>query len=86
MMFQAGTVATTAIGQRNPVAIGFFFVFISITLGITYWAARRTKTTEQFYAAGAIGDRRPERLGAGRRLYERGLVLRDRRAGVDDGL
>ena len=53
MTLQAGAAAaTTAIGQRNPVAIGFFFAFISITLGITYWAARRTKTTEQFYAAG----------------------------------
>jgi cation/acetate symporter len=43
---------TTAIGETNPVAIGFFFAFIAVTLGITYWAARRTKTTEQFYAAG----------------------------------
>src|SRR5688500_14511571 len=30
----------------------FFFAFISVTLGITYWAARRTRTTEEFYAAG----------------------------------
>ena len=30
----------------------FFLVFIGITLGITCWAARRTRTTEQFYAAG----------------------------------
>jgi cation/acetate symporter len=43
---------TTAIGQPNPIAMVFFFVFIGITLGITYWAARRTKTTEHFYAAG----------------------------------
>jgi cation/acetate symporter len=34
------------------VALLFFFVFIAITLGITYWAARRTRTTEHFYAAG----------------------------------
>jgi cation/acetate symporter len=34
------------------VALVFFFVFIAITLGITYWAARRTRTTEHFYAAG----------------------------------
>jgi cation/acetate symporter len=33
-------------------AILFFFVFITLTLGITYWAARRTKTTAHFYAAG----------------------------------
>ncbi len=38
----------TKIGEPNAVAMGFFFVFIAITLGITYWAARRTKTTEQF--------------------------------------
>jgi cation/acetate symporter len=44
--------AQTAIGQPNPIAMVFFFVFIAITLGITYWAARRTRTTEHFYAAG----------------------------------
>ena len=43
---------TTAIGQPNTVAMAFFFLFIAITLGITWWAARRTKSTEQFYAAG----------------------------------
>ena len=43
---------STAIGQPNAVAMAFFFVFIAITLGITWWAARRTRTTEQFYAAG----------------------------------
>ena len=43
---------TTTIGEPNAVAMGFFFVFITITLGITYWAARRTRTTEDFYAAG----------------------------------
>jgi cation/acetate symporter len=30
----------------------FFVVFIGITLGITWWAARHTHTTEHFYAAG----------------------------------
>ena len=43
---------TTSIGEPNGVAIGFFCLFIAVTLGITYWAARRTRTTEQFYAAG----------------------------------
>ena len=42
----------TTIGQPNAIAMAFFFVFISITLGITWWAAKRTRTTEQFYAAG----------------------------------
>ena len=30
----------------------FFFLFLGVTLGITWWAARRTRTTEDFYAAG----------------------------------
>ena len=38
--------------SNNPLAIVFFFSFIALTLVITYWAARRTKTTEQFFAAG----------------------------------
>ncbi len=42
----------TRIGEPNPVAMGFFFLFIATTLAITWWAARRTRTTEQFYAAG----------------------------------
>ncbi|HEV8149835.1 MAG TPA: sodium/solute symporter [Gemmatimonadales bacterium] len=42
----------TKIGQPNGVAMGFFFLFIATTLAITWWAARRTRTTEHFYAAG----------------------------------
>jgi cation/acetate symporter len=42
----------TAIGQPNALAMVFFFAFIALTLGITWWAARRTRTTEQYYAAG----------------------------------
>ena len=44
--------AASAFGRPNRVAIGFFAGFITLTLGITYWAARRTSTTEHFYAAG----------------------------------
>ena len=44
--------ASTSIGEPNAVAVLFFAVFISATLGITWWAARRTRTTEDFYAAG----------------------------------
>ena len=36
----------------NTVAIGFFFGVIALTLAITYWAARRSQTTKQLYAAG----------------------------------
>lgn len=36
----------------NMTAIVMFLSFVLVTLGITYWAARRTKTTSDFYAAG----------------------------------
>lgn len=42
----------TQLGTLSPVAIVFFLLFIGVTLGITYWAARKTKTTSEFYAAG----------------------------------
>ncbi|HXX57347.1 MAG TPA: sodium/solute symporter [Thermodesulfovibrionales bacterium] len=42
----------TMIGQANPVAIMFFVLFVISTLVITYWAAKRTRTTKDFYAAG----------------------------------
>src|SRR5918997_29261 len=40
------------LGDPGAVGIVFFFLFIIGALGIAYWAARRTRTTEQFYAAG----------------------------------
>src|SRR5262245_33297957 len=42
----------SAIGGTNAVAIACFLAFIAVTLGITYWAARHTRTTKEFYAAG----------------------------------
>ncbi len=36
----------------NVTAVVMFLVFISATLGITYWAAKRTKTASDYYAAG----------------------------------
>ena len=33
-------------------SILFFFLFVGATLVVTYWAAKRTKTAEHFYAAG----------------------------------
>ena len=41
--------------QKQPInlhAIGMFLVFVVSTLGITYWAANRTKSTADFYTAG----------------------------------
>lgn len=42
-------------GGTPPVAytaITMFAVFVALTLGITWWAARRTRTRRDFYAAG----------------------------------
>ncbi|GAB3448912.1 cation acetate symporter [Insolitispirillum peregrinum] len=36
----------------NPTAIVMFLIFVLMTLGITYWAARRTKSAKDFYTAG----------------------------------
>ncbi|PJZ51850.1 cation acetate symporter [Leptospira adleri] len=40
------------LGQPNFLSILFFLVFVTLTLGITYWAAKKTKTSSEFYAAG----------------------------------
>ena len=36
----------------NPVAIVMFLVFVAATLGISYWASRRTQSSKDFYTAG----------------------------------
>src|SRR5579883_1534353 len=46
------TVNPASLGHFNPLAIAFFFLFIAISLGVTYWAARQTKNTAHYYAAG----------------------------------
>jgi cation/acetate symporter len=50
-------VAAPDVGQAekqgiNVHAIVMFFVFVMATLGITYWAAKRTKTASDYYSAG----------------------------------
>jgi len=42
----------TAIGQPNFISILFFGIFIFFTLMVTYWAAKKTKTAAEYYAAG----------------------------------
>src|SRR5919109_1906717 len=39
-------------GEPNTLAIVFFVLFVAVALGITWWAVRRTRTTEHYYAAG----------------------------------
>jgi len=42
----------TILGQFNPTAVSFFLLFVLASLGITYWAAKKTKSTAEFYTAG----------------------------------
>jgi cation/acetate symporter len=42
----------TIVGSLNYQAVFFFLLFVASTLVITYWAAKRTRTTKEFYAAG----------------------------------
>jgi cation/acetate symporter len=42
----------TTLGQANAISILFFAAFVAVTLVITYIAAKRTKTTSEYYAAG----------------------------------
>lgn len=50
--FAAVTLEAGTRQSTNWVAIGMFGGFVLLTLGITLWAARRTKTTSDFYSAG----------------------------------
>ena len=51
--FAAGDATFEAVKRDlNIPAIIMFFIFIMGTLGITYWAARKTKSASDFYTAG----------------------------------
>src|SRR5918999_3325106 len=42
----------TTLGTPTFSAVLFFLLIVLLTLAVTYWAARRTKSTREFYAAG----------------------------------
>jgi cation/acetate symporter len=44
--------AGTKAEELNIPAIVMFFIFVAATLGITYWASKRTKSASDFYTAG----------------------------------
>ncbi|QOR62881.1 cation acetate symporter [Sulfurovum sp. ST-21] len=58
LLLSAGAFAAGALEgevQKQPLnisAIVMFLIFVAGTLGITYWAAKRTKTAKDFYTAG----------------------------------
>ncbi|RYG70757.1 cation/acetate symporter ActP [bacterium] len=43
---------STELGNLSYVAVAFFVFFIGVTLAITFWAAKKTKTASEFYSAG----------------------------------
>jgi cation/acetate symporter len=52
-LFGAGSIeGEVSKSDLNISAIIMFLIFVGATLGITYWAARRTKTAKDFYTAG----------------------------------
>jgi len=42
----------TSLGTPTASAVLFFLLIVALTLSITWWAARRTHSTREFYAAG----------------------------------
>ena len=59
LLFAAGSLLASGgdagvSGERdlNVAAVVMFLIFVAATLGITYWAAKRTKTAKDFYTAG----------------------------------
>jgi cation/acetate symporter len=46
------TAPAAAPAATDYTAVAMFAAFVLLTLGITYWAAKRTKSTKDFYAAG----------------------------------
>ncbi|WP_375803794.1 cation acetate symporter [Azonexus sp.] len=52
LVFAADAVGVTEKQATNWHAIIMFCIFVALTMGITYWAASRTKSTADFYTAG----------------------------------
>lgn len=56
LMIALSLVSTHALAENQTMAptsaIVMFVLFVALTLGITIWASKRTKTTKDFYAAG----------------------------------
>ncbi len=48
----ADTIGATEKQATNTTAIAMFVGFVLLTLGITFWAAKRTKSASDFYTAG----------------------------------
>ncbi|TCF98639.1 cation acetate symporter [Paraburkholderia strydomiana] len=52
LFVKAADAAQAAKHAVNVQAIGMFLIFVALTLCITWWASRRTRSTNDFYTAG----------------------------------
>jgi cation/acetate symporter len=43
---------TTTLGTPTTSAVVFFLAIVALTIAVTWWSARRTRSTREFYAAG----------------------------------
>jgi cation/acetate symporter len=48
----AAPATSSSLGSPTFASIGFFFLIVAVTLVITFFAAKKTKTSSEFYAAG----------------------------------
>jgi len=51
-LFASGDAGVSGQRDLNVAAVIMFFLFVFATLGITYWASKRTKSASDFYTAG----------------------------------
>jgi cation/acetate symporter len=49
---QAAVAIQTTLGKPTLPSISFFLIIVVITMLITYWASKRTRSAKEFYAAG----------------------------------
>ncbi len=50
--FASGDAGVSGSRDLNITAVVMFFIFVGATMGITYWASKRTKSASDFYTAG----------------------------------
>ena len=68
----------------NPTAITMFLLFVTATLAITYWAAKRTKSTKDKFTQWADWVQSLDRASPANRFLERN-ELADRSLGLAVG-
>ncbi len=73
----AKAAAPTKVEANKPITITMFVIIVLITLYIVIWAAKRTKTTADFYAARGAITGTQKRMGHRGGLHVRGLVPGD---------